>query len=111
MPTQCRQSKHAGPLVGKFRLTETAADHLQKILEFGFEQFGTNQALGYQDALIKIFELLGQNPLMGRPAEAKSGLRRHEHRRHVIFYRPNDDGVLIVAIYDNRSVRLPPNLR
>ena len=51
------------------------------------------------------FELLAENPLMGRQsATIRPGLRRHEHGSHVILYKQEDDGVLIVAVVHGRSV-------
>jgi toxin ParE1/3/4 len=35
----------------------------------------------------------------------RPGLRRHEHGSHVILYKEDDDGVLIVAVVHGRNVR------
>lgn len=45
------------------------------------------------------FERLRTHPLAGRSADSvSSGLRRLVHRSHRIFYRVNDDRVVIVRV-------------
>jgi toxin ParE1/3/4 len=56
--------------------------------------------------MTRCFERLAENPRMGRKAdEFAAGARRHEHARHVIFYDEQADGVLIIAIIHERSMR------
>lgn len=43
---------------------------------------------------------------MGRLAESIApGVRRHEHRAHVVLYEQAENGVVIPAIVHGRSVR------
>jgi toxin ParE1/3/4 len=43
--------------------------------------------------------MLVRNPGLGRVAgDIRSGLRRFEHGRHVIFYRSGDEGILILRL-------------
>ena len=52
------------------------------------------------------FQLLADNPHMGRRAERIGhSVRRHEHGSHVILYRETGEGVLILAVVHGRSVR------
>lgn len=63
------------------------------------------QAARYRDSLEDCFALLAANPRMGRPAHRIApGVRRHEHGSHVIFYRRDADGVLILAVVHARSL-------
>ena len=72
---------------------------------FGAERFGRSQAVAYQEELEKCFDLLGDNPRMGRLASALGPrIRRHEHQSHVILYRDEDDHVLILAVIHGSSV-------
>lgn len=92
--------------MSSYRLTERAEADVFDIFLFGFEQFGRMQASRYRDELAACFQLLAENPRMGRPAESIApGVRRHEHGSHVILYEIADDGVLILAVVHGRSVR------
>ncbi len=92
--------------MGEYRLTKDADDDLLKIFLYGFELFGRAQAEEYRDSLNRCFQLLAENPRLGRNAdELAPGARRHEHTRHVIFYDEQPYGVLITAIIHERSIR------
>ena len=51
-----------------YRLTTRAEDDLIDIFAFGIEQFGLRQALLDKSELAHCFQLLSQNPNMGRKA-------------------------------------------
>jgi toxin ParE1/3/4 len=52
------------------------------------------------------YQLLADNPRMGREAEAIApGIRRHEHGSHVILYEISSDGVVILALVHASSVK------
>jgi ParE toxin of type II toxin-antitoxin system, parDE len=54
------------------------------------------------------FELLADNPALGRPCdEIRSGLRRMKQGKHVVFYREEPGGILISRILHQRM--LPEN--
>jgi toxin ParE1/3/4 len=89
-----------------FRLTKRAVSELFDIFLFGYEQFGSKQAEAYAAELEHVFQLLAENPRMGRKAETISaGVRRHEHGSHVILYEEAPGGVLILAVVHASSVR------
>ncbi|MCA1778412.1 MAG: type II toxin-antitoxin system RelE/ParE family toxin, partial [Xanthomonadaceae bacterium] len=51
------------------------------------------------------FENLAENPTIGRRAEQLAkGLRRFEHRSHIVFYVLVDDAVLVVRVLHYRMV-------
>ena len=92
--------------MGEYRLTKDADADLLKMFIYEFEVFGLSQAEEYRDGMIRCFEILAENPRLGRKADAFSpGSRRHEHARHVIFYDEQLDGVLITGIIHERSIR------
>jgi toxin ParE1/3/4 len=63
------------------------------------------QAIKYQMSFEHCFQLLAENPRMGRQSPTiRPGLRRHEHGSHVILYKEESDGVLIVAVIHWRSI-------
>jgi hypothetical protein len=59
-----------------------------------------------REGMIQCFQLLADMPRLGRKADQLSpGARRREHARHVIFYEEEPDGVLIIGIVHERSIR------
>ena len=64
------------------------------------------QALLYKGELAHCFQLLSQNPNMGRKApKLGEQVHRHEHGSHVVLYEPDEEGILILAIVHGRSIR------
>lgn len=92
--------------MNEYRLTRDADADLLELFLYGFETFGLAQAEDYRDSMARCFQLLADNPRLGRKAdEIARGARRHEHARHVIFYDEQPYGVLITAIIHERSIR------
>jgi toxin ParE1/3/4 len=92
--------------VSEFALTKRAEADLFDVFLFGYEQFGEKQADAYAAELEKVFQLLADNPRMGREAERIArGVRRHEHGSHIILYEEAPYGVLILAIVHASSVK------
>ncbi|MDD9991149.1 MAG: type II toxin-antitoxin system RelE/ParE family toxin [Rhodospirillales bacterium] len=82
-----------------YRLTERATDDLNAIYEYTTVNFGLEQARDYLNGLHDRFEELATRPALGRSAERLAqGLRRYPYRSHVVFYVPEDEGVLIVRV-------------
>jgi toxin ParE1/3/4 len=68
--------------------------------------FGVTQAIRYREQLRYRFQLLAENPRLGRLApRAGKDVRRHEHAAHVIFYRVTENGVLILGVVHARRMR------
>ncbi len=86
-----------------YRLTSRAEADLAGIADYTIEAFGIHQARRYRDEFEGCFERLSRNPGPGRNAEGLvPGLRRFEHRSHVVFYIRDDRGILIVRILHAR---------
>ncbi|MGY5808176.1 type II toxin-antitoxin system RelE/ParE family toxin [Rhizobium sp. LEGMi198b] len=89
----------------KYELSARANREIKELYLDGIEKFGLRQADRYLDELIHCFELLADNPFMGRKAEKIApSARRHEHKSHIILYERTDDGVIIQAIVPSRSI-------
>ena len=85
--------------MAEHRLTSRAEADLAGIADHTIETFGIERARRYRDAFETCFENLAENPRPGRSAERLApGLRRFEHRSHVVFYVEDGDGVLIVRV-------------
>ncbi len=89
----------------RYGLSERATNDLYRVFLYGYEQFGEAQAEAYAERLHHIFQLLAENPRMGRAAAILGkDVRRHEHGAHIVLYRPSPDGVSILRVVHNRSV-------
>jgi toxin ParE1/3/4 len=96
--------------MAEYRLTSRAEADLEKIANYTIEQFGIEQARRYRDGLENCFQSLAENPKLGRSAEQLApNLRRFEHRSHIIFYVPQDNGVLIIRVL-HESMDAPRHL-
>lgn len=98
-----RQSDVLKIYVAKFHLTNLAVTDLSDIADFTIQNFGTERARIYLDGFKNCFETLTENPQLGRSADDLAPkLRRHEHQAHVVFYLPEDNGILIARILHQR---------
>lgn len=89
-----------------YRLSARAEGDLLDIFIYTIERFGLAQAERYQHDLTLCFDLLAENPGMGRPASTVAeGVRRHEHGRHVIFYEATTSGILVLALIHAASLK------
>ena len=98
--------RRAEPGVSSYRLTVRAQRHLQEIFEFSVERFGERQALRYKSSIVACFEMLADNPRLGRLSPTiRPGMRRHEHESNVVLYREDADvGIIIGAILHKRQL-------
>ena len=86
-----------------YRLTPRAVDDLDGIYEYTIVNFGLERARGYLNELHRRFNDLARRPALGRGAEQLApGLRRYPYRSHVVFYMPEERGVLIVRVLHER---------
>lgn len=91
----------------KLAISLKAASDLQDITDFGLRTFGYKQTDMYLDGLFLVFDLIADNPEMGRRSDLASNveIRQFLYKAHLIFYRVQDDTVKIAHI---RSVRQSP---
>ena len=76
-----------------------AEDDLVGIWLYSFEQWGTEQADLYLDALDEGISLLRANPQLGTDAShLKSGCRRLHVRHHLVYYRLQLPRIEIVRV-------------
>ena len=87
------------------RISAEAEGDIDQIVAYTIQTWGWRQADRYLGKLEEGIELLVRNPSAGRSCDSiKSGLRRFEIGRHVIFYLPGSDGVLIVRVLHERML-------
>jgi toxin ParE1/3/4 len=91
--------------LAKYSLSNKARADLKEIARYTFKTWGIDQAHRYNDALLKCLQMIADTPLIGRPCnQVHTEYRRIEHARHVVFYRPDSDGVFIGRILHQRML-------
>jgi len=85
--------------MAKFRFSRRAEGDLFSIAEYTLHKWGKAQAARYLDELEACCRRLADNPSMGRLCDnIRPGLHRHEHGKHVLFYRQERGGSLVSRI-------------
>ncbi|AYG60156.1 type II toxin-antitoxin system RelE/ParE family toxin [Rhizobium jaguaris] len=69
----------------KYELSARASKEFRELYLDGIEKFGLRQADRYLDELIHRFELLADNPFMGRKAESIAPTARRQNIRVILF--------------------------
>ena len=91
--------------MAKFRFSRRAEDDLLAIANSTLPKWGKAQAVRYIDELEVCCQKLADNLALGRVCdEIRPGLRRHEHGKHVLFYREERGGILICRILHQRML-------
>ena len=89
----------------KYTFSKRADKEISKILEYSYREFGLglDQAEKYKTGLENCFQLLADDPGMGRVCnDIRNEYFRHEHESHIIFYRQRSDDIFITAIIHDR---------
>lgn len=88
-----------------YRLGPKAGEDLTKIFDYTDENWGTEQAERYIDALDKAFQLIASLPGIGRACNyIYPGVRRMESGSHMIFYKREEHGVFIAKVLHKRTM-------
>jgi toxin ParE1/3/4 len=91
--------------VAAIRFSRRAEADLLSIGEYTLRTWGKAQAARYISELEMCCQTMADNPGLGRPCDdVRPGLRRLEHRKHVIFYRQEREGILISRILHERML-------
>ena len=87
----------------RLRLTAAARRDLDAIYDYGFATFGQATADRYAAMLVATAQALLAFPLMGPELPGrKPPLRRFSAESHVIYYRPDADGILVTRVLHAR---------
>lgn len=71
-----------------YHLSREAAQDLEDLYVYSIEQFGLDQAESYHQKLQEHFELLAENPKLGRDYSfIKKAARRSNCGSHAVYYR------------------------
>ena len=80
----------------RYRTTRAADEDLIQAFLDGIRKFGVPQAQRYREALEYVFELIVDNPRLGRRIAGRDTRRRFHHGRHVIIYSIEEDGSILI---------------
>ena len=85
--------------MANYSLSNEADLDIENHYEYGILTFGLEQAQNYMLAMHDSFELLADNPNLGRKADfLKENLYRFDFREHVIFYYQKPKGIHISRV-------------
>jgi toxin ParE1/3/4 len=91
--------------VDSVTISVRAEADLDSIVEYSKEKWGSRQTDKYLSRLEDELELLARNPLIGRSCNSiLPGLRRLEVGKHVVFYVPTPEGILISRVLHRRML-------
>jgi len=91
--------------VSKVRFSRRAEADLLSIADYTLRKWGKAQAARYLGEIEACCRMLADNPALGRLCdEVRPGLRRHEHGKHVLFYREERGGILLSRILHQRML-------
>jgi len=76
-----------------------AEDDLLDIGWYTLESWGAEQVDRYLSEIETCCQRLAENPLTGRSCnEIRRGLRKMSHGKHIVYYRPNTEGIRVSRI-------------
>lgn len=84
-----------------YELSRKARRQIEEIIRYTDENFGEAQTKEYVEGLYYSFELLTDNPEMGRQYDERR--RRYIYRSHQVYYRVSRGRILIVDIRNSRQ--------
>lgn len=91
--------------MANFRFSRRAEADLLSIGDYTLRRWGSVQAADYLEGLEACCQALADNPGMGRLCDdIRPALHRHEHGRHVVFYRRERGGILVSRILHQRML-------
>lgn len=85
--------------MNKFVLSNKADKDLADIFEYGILNFGVERATEYLLGINEKFQFISENKELGRSAdEISKGLKRIAYNKHVVFFKEQQESVLIVRV-------------
>jgi len=105
MPTSRNLQQRKKRALPKYSVSKQTQSDMRVIARYTVEKWGMAQAIRYARGLKESFQLLAENPGIGRVCDAiSSGIHRHEQGKHVVFYRLNPGGIRVVRILHQQMI-------
>lgn len=93
----------------EYSLTRPAESDLKSIIRYTMKTWGRAQTKRYSQGLRECFQMLANNPSIGRKCEfIRPGLHRFEHGKHVVFYLVESDEIFIVRLQHQQMIPNKP---
>jgi toxin ParE1/3/4 len=86
--------------MASYKLSIAASNTIADIYEYSILNFGEEVADDYFTSLHDTFELLANQPDLGRKFY---DYHRHEHREHIFFYTVTNYGIEVIHILHNKE--------
>ncbi|WP_415905838.1 type II toxin-antitoxin system RelE/ParE family toxin [Neptuniibacter sp. QD48_55] len=92
----------------QYKLSNLAQSHLRKVKNYTVENFSELQWLNYKDTLLSGFQMLADNPGLGRSCDEiyPNGFY-FPIGKHTAYFTKEDDCILVVAVL--AQSQLPQN--
>lgn len=90
----------------RYEFSRKARQDISELIDYGLDQFGPAQTDQYLDGLYYSFDLLTDNPEMGKVAFGKT--RRYRYRSHYVVYEIRQD-VIWIANVRHVKQEFPPH--
>jgi toxin ParE1/3/4 len=87
--------------MGKYILSFAAEADLEKLLEYGIENFGVTVAITYYDGLVDRFKSLAASPFQYPAAE---NIREGYYKSHSVYFRCVNKDVEIARILSGQDI-------
>ena len=89
--------------MGVYKLSRLAEIDLAEMYEFGIRKFGLLQAQKYFLEMHDVFQVINENPDLGRDAsEYIENLKRFAFKAHTLFYLQTSSGIFILRVLSQR---------
>ena len=89
----------------EYRLSPKARDDMESVWLYTLSQWGHEQTEKYIDDLAAAFDLLTDNPRLGKSCEnIRPGYRKQPVLRHVIYYREAHYGIEIIRVLPDHQL-------
>lgn len=92
----------------RYDLSRRASAQIDEIIQYTDKYFGQEQTAEYIGGLYLSFDLLTDNPKLGK--SWAQGRRCYIYRSHYVFYRIEEDRIFITDIRNTRQ-QIPPEWR
>ncbi len=84
--------------MGRYLLSPRAQEDLDDIWDFSAESWGAEKAESYLRGLWIGIQAIADDPKRGQQFDLRPGYYRFSIGRHVLFFKPVDDGVHVFRI-------------
>ena len=91
----------------KYQLSNAAEEDVEEIYIYSITEFGRKKAVSYVTSLEHCFELLADQPLMGKSIDSlRTGYFIHSHQQHNVCYTFQDGNLIVMRVLHKTQLPL-----